>query len=59
MDRNHYLEILLKAHDQLEGVSPDSIGALLGHMTDLHNTIGKSYEYLTDGKNSLFFVHKP
>ena len=53
MDKNQYLELLLKDFDSKKQVNPDSIGLLLSHVTDLHNTIGKSYEYLVDGKNNF------
>jgi hypothetical protein len=48
MDRNLYLELLLKGLDSANGINVDSIETLLTNMTDLHNTIGKSYEFLVD-----------
>ena len=50
MDKNLYLELLLKGLDNANGINVDSIEILLSNMTDLHNTIGKSYEFLVDGK---------
>jgi len=58
MDRNLYLELLLKGLDSANGINVDSIETLLTNMTDLHNTIGKSYEFLVDGKNFHFFIEK-
>jgi len=43
-----YLELLLKGLDNANGINVDSIEILLSNMTDLHNTIGKSYEFLVD-----------
>jgi len=40
--------LLLKGLDNANGINVDSIEILLSNMTDLHNTIGKSYEFLVD-----------
>ena len=50
MEKNLYLDVLQKSLGSPGGLSVESIEGLLGHIADLHNTMGKSYEYLVDGK---------
>ena len=53
MEKNAYLDLLMKSLDNPRAASVESIEGLLSNMTDLHNTIGKSYEFLVDSKLSF------
>ena len=49
-DQNHYLRYFDEKVNISESISMESIELLLANMTNLHNTVGKSYEYVATSK---------
>ena len=56
MDKNAYMDHLLSDLETKNPVSLDNIESVLGHIGNLHNTMGKSYDYIASGKPKQLFL---